>query len=77
VNGLRCAIFSTAFRRRCRTKAKPLNPPLVLQDKVPQMQSALIREQKMKQLVSDITGQMVWFRATPGSARPQGLGFRV
>lgn len=30
----------------------------MLQDKVPQMQSALIREQKMKQLVSDITGQM-------------------
>lgn len=30
-----------------------------VKEKVPQMQSALIREQKMKQLVSDITDQMV------------------
>ena len=30
-----------------------------VKEKVPQMQSALIREQKMKQLVSDTTGQMV------------------
>ena len=40
------------------THTHTLSHTLQVAEKVTQMQSALIREQKMKQLVSDITGQM-------------------